>query len=81
MYNLKRKCELKYLKLFIFRSFVLLYFSISCFFTIYLHVRGVFRTHSNIYDGALLRKKLTAKSIIVDCPLDFKYASAGVDPT
>ena len=45
--------------------------------------RGVFRTHSNIYHGAFLRKHLTAfirwlfswKSSIVNVELGSKYAS------
>ena len=35
--------------------------------------RGVFRTQSNIYGGASLRK--SQKSFIVDIRLGFKYAS------
>ena len=37
--------------------------------------RGVYKTQSNIYDGAILQKLLPAKSSIVDVRLGFLYAS------
>ena len=52
--------------------------------TKYIHIRGVFKTQSNINDGALFQKQLTVisrqlfwqKSSIVDVWLAYKYASA-----
>ena len=55
---------------------------LHCYYTLNLR-RGIFRTQSNIYDGAFMRKWLKAKSCqlfsrkssIVNVRLGFKYAS------
>ena len=41
-----------------------------------VNTKGVFRTQLNIYDGAFLRKELTAFRSIVDVLLSSKHASA-----
>ena len=41
--------------------------------------RGLYKTQSDIYDGAILQKLLPAKSFIVDIRLGFIYASSSRD--
>ena len=58
---------------------VMIYFNLKCF---NWKTRGVFRTHSNMYNGANLHQQLTAKSpllflqkhSIIDVRLGSKYA-------